>query len=287
MPKNAIVVGMPRSGTSLSTRIFVRKGYFVTEDEGNDLDPADEFNPFGYWQAQRLVDCNIEIFHAVGYEFKNSWLWDPISDEALARIRSLQPLPGHRAFVAEFNRRKPWVWKDPRLCLTLSYWWQMMTPEDTAVLLLERDADEIHRSFKRIGYVSPGPGSGERVARLTAQHLDAARLALESLEIPHLTLQHKRYFDDPAGVAGDIGEFFDIELIADDLDVRADLNHSSTGGKMVELIESLYLLLPRPARSLLKRLTPSRVVRAMAPEKKYVPEEGRGEQRDGPRGTLR
>jgi hypothetical protein len=271
MPKNAIVVGMPRSGTSLSTRIFVRKGYFVAEDEENALEPADEFNPFGYWQAKGLVDRNIEIFHAVGYEFKNSWLWNQISEDALARIRSLEPLPGHREFAAAYDGRAPWVWKDPRLCLTLSYWWKMMRPEDTAVLFIERDSEEIHRSFKRIGYVSAGPGSRERIARVTAQHLGEARRTLDSLEIPHLTVQHKRYFKDPAGVAREIGELFDIELTPDDLDIRADLNHSSAAGRAVELIESFYMLLPVPARSLLKRLAPFSVMRGMAPEKKYVP----------------
>ena len=33
MPKNVIVVGMPRSGTSIATAIFSRKGYYIGGSE--------------------------------------------------------------------------------------------------------------------------------------------------------------------------------------------------------------------------------------------------------------
>ena len=62
MPKNIIIVGAPRSGTSMTARIFTRQGYFVTEDETNDLQEANEFNPYGFWESAGLRDCNAEVY---------------------------------------------------------------------------------------------------------------------------------------------------------------------------------------------------------------------------------
>ena len=58
MTYNAIVIGMPRSGTSMVTNIFAKSGFFLAEDESNELRAGDEFNPSGYWEAQDLISAN-------------------------------------------------------------------------------------------------------------------------------------------------------------------------------------------------------------------------------------
>ena len=40
--KNTIVIGMPRSGTSMTAAIFARQGYFLAEDTDEELRPGDE-----------------------------------------------------------------------------------------------------------------------------------------------------------------------------------------------------------------------------------------------------
>jgi hypothetical protein len=73
MPKNVIVVGMPRSGTSLTASIFSRKGYYVSGNEARELQAGDGHNPFGYCEAKGLIERNVELFSAAGYPHDNTW----------------------------------------------------------------------------------------------------------------------------------------------------------------------------------------------------------------------
>ena len=62
MPRNIIVVGTPRSGTSLAASIFARLGHFVADDEAAQLRDPDHFNPGGYWEAEPLIEANASLF---------------------------------------------------------------------------------------------------------------------------------------------------------------------------------------------------------------------------------
>jgi hypothetical protein len=147
------------------------------------------------------------------------------------------------------------------------------------VLLLERDADEIYRSFTRVKFVPPERESRQRVETLISQHVDAARHTILALGIPHLNLNHSRFFKDPVGVAKKIGEFFEIPISPGDLNVRHELNHSSRRGRVQTLLSALYMGLPRPMRATLKRLTPSRATKLLVPERRYVDQKSEDEPR--------
>ena len=152
MRKNVLVVGVPRSGTSMTAHIFVTKGYFVAKDAETELHSGDEFNPKGYWEANSLIEANVDLFKSVGYAFHNTWMFEPITDEQAARIPAVEKMPRHRELVDGYDANRPWIWKDPRLCYTLGYWWQFMNPETTAVLLLRRKVEHVFQSFLRMGW---------------------------------------------------------------------------------------------------------------------------------------
>jgi hypothetical protein len=56
--RNASIVGLPRSGTSLTAAIFVKKNYRTP----SDLLPSNDANPFGYWEAESLNDHNAAVW---------------------------------------------------------------------------------------------------------------------------------------------------------------------------------------------------------------------------------
>ena len=106
MPFNAIVVGMPRSGTSLSASLLVNQGYYVAGEE-KELNPGDEFNPAGYFEAEHLIENNVDAFKAVGFEHHNTWRYDAITAGQASALNELEPLAGHAAYVDEMNRQSP------------------------------------------------------------------------------------------------------------------------------------------------------------------------------------
>ena len=267
--RNAIVIGMPRSGTSLAASVFARKGYFVADDEASELDPGDDHNPFGYWEATRLVERNVAILAAAGFPHHNTWLYEAISDEQARRIAELEPAEEDRQLVAGYNQSQPWMWKDPRFCYTLSYWWKLMDPAQTGVLLIRREPEAIYNSFLRRSWRKGSEADRRDVFSRVDHHIAAAERAIQEGRIPHLAVRYQDYLEKPGMVAERVGTLFGMQLSVADLNVRAELNHSSAKGRIGA---SFYRLKKHlPGKRILKRVIPSRLITLLWPERKYAP----------------
>jgi hypothetical protein len=152
MKNNVIVVGMARSGTSLAASIFAKQGYFVSAEPDKELPAADKFNPGGYWELETLVESNAGLLKAVGFDSHNTWTSDEIKIDQAEAIASLGPRQEDIDLVRYFETKQPWMWKDPRFCYTLAYWWPLLNPDTTKVLLVTRRTQDIWRSFVRTGW---------------------------------------------------------------------------------------------------------------------------------------
>jgi len=106
------VLGMHRSGTSAVTRLLNMAGaYFGPEGISNG---ADEGNPKGFWERRDiravcdglLRESGCDWWRASGFGVEN------IPEEA--RHRHLGTL---RKLLLEIDAHRPWVVKEPRLCL--------------------------------------------------------------------------------------------------------------------------------------------------------------------------
>src|SRR5919197_5152241 len=109
MSIGVFVLGMHRSGTSAATRLINLLGLRAPAEE--DLLPADEGNPTGYWESSSLVDFNDKLLGALGSDmscpvaFGPGWERDPRLDGIYPEAAKLFA----RVFAAP-----PWVFKDPR-----------------------------------------------------------------------------------------------------------------------------------------------------------------------------
>ena len=267
MSKNVIVVGMPRSGTSMTTAIFVRCGYFVAQNEKASLRDGDEFNSEGYFEASDLIERNVRVLNRAGYAHHNTWKFEPIDDDQVDRIASLERQESDAEFVELFEANSPWVWKDPRLCYTLEYWWQYLEGTDTVVLLLHRSHRDIHVSFQRIGWRDASDESRRDVKRRTAHHIAAAKQAIERFDIPCVEIQYKDFKNNPKRVLATINEITGLQLSYDDLGFRPEFDHSSGRGAVERKMESLALSLPQPLVRAMKRLAPRKMLKAFFPSR--------------------
>ena len=236
----------------MTSHIFAKSGYFATDDPDHELPLGDAHNPLGYWEARPLIEANVQVFKAVGYQHHNTWLFDPISDEQAARIPAVPVFAAHRELVARYDAKAPWIWKDPRLCFTLGYWWPLMNPQTTAVLLVRRNVDQIFNSFLRMGWVK-SESDRVRIAYLTAAHIAAAESVIARLSIPHLVIKYEDFDAQPAHMAWRIGDFFGLGLSAGDLGYRTILNHSSIVGKLTMQAARGLRFLPAGLKASLRR----------------------------------
>jgi len=143
MEAGVYVLGMHRSGTSAATRLIGFLGLETPRED--DLVPPSRKNPKGYWESQSLVDLNIAILEAVGSDFSCPALLEPgwENDERLAELRDEAP----RVFRSAYPRA-PWVWKDPRTCLTVAFWRRVLHV-NAAVVVVNRNPLEIVASSAR------------------------------------------------------------------------------------------------------------------------------------------
>jgi hypothetical protein len=133
---------MHRSGTSAVSRILNLLG----ADVGPASDLLTEYdNPAGHWESRALMACNDRILAAFG----RSWDFPPwLAPGWEHSARASRLLPDLTDTFAAVYRSGPWVWKDPRTCLTLPLWRRVLGSEARVVIVF-RDPGAVVASVKR------------------------------------------------------------------------------------------------------------------------------------------
>lgn len=268
MPRNVIIVGPPRSGTSLTSDIFARQGYHT----GDGLRRGDDGNPFGYYEAEDLIAANVGLFEAVGFPHHNTWKFEPITAEQVAALGRLQPHDAHRLLIEKWNAHSPWMWKDPRFAITLEYWAQFMDREATGIILTRRDPEDVLLSFHRKGWCDTTAADRRRALSIIEQHANNAAEVIERLELPHITIDYTEYASAPAEVAARISDFTGLSLTTADLNFRSELDHSTGSSRLAGHVRVLLKKLPRGPLKALSRFVPQQVQSLLIPERRFVSE---------------
>jgi hypothetical protein len=142
--RHVVVVGMHRSGTSAVANVVSRLGPALPDE--TDLITAGPYNERGYWESRRFVTYDDRVLRYLG----GTWSappapapgWELAEDVAMAELRS-----GAREFARVEFTEPHLVLKDPRLCITLPLWRQVLDPAPVAVLVL-RDPLEVAHSLE-------------------------------------------------------------------------------------------------------------------------------------------
>ena len=197
MPGNAgiFVLGAPRSGTSAVTRVVNLLGVPIAADD--ELKPADENNPRGYFESRSLTSFNRRLLVEVGGEpygsaprFPTGWKENAALDATRAEARQL---------MERVHPTTPWAWKDPRTCLTLPFWVEV-ADADPVVVLVYRDPLEVAESHAQRAD-APYPvtlGIWERYNRAAV---------LNARGLPTFVVRYERLAETPGPVAREIAAF--------------------------------------------------------------------------------
>jgi len=198
------VLGMSRTGTSLTTRLLSLAGVYLgpAEElldaelrqlvlEGEQvMAKARGSNPEGHWEHYRLMRLNERILRSLGGNWREppplpaGWELSP----ALAAEREEA-----RALLAEsFAGHELWGWKDPRNSLTLPFW-QCLLPRMRCVICLRNPLD-VAASLQRRDGMPLAQG-----LELWRVYVTAALAATEGR--PRLFVPYESFFADRAAAA--------------------------------------------------------------------------------------
>ena len=175
-----IVLGMHRSGTSVVTRLINMMGaYFGTEQESVG---ANEENPKGFWERWDVIQCNDSILKQC------SSTWDNVYALTQKGIPDDCDTSAAEAIVSRLDPFRPWVIKDPRLCVTFPAWKRVLTKP--IVVIVHRDAMEVAESLYQRDRIPIQAGLA-----LWEYYMGAALNA--AIDIPKLFVGHHEVLRQP------------------------------------------------------------------------------------------
>ncbi len=178
-----LILGMHRSGTSMITRLINMMGaYFAPEGASIGFDHD---NPKGFWERKDALAINDALLKRQHCEWSQiaPWQSENVTLENAPKLKQ-----AIRALVLNLDAHRPWVLKDPRLCLTLPYWTPYL--EVPVAVVVYRDPLEISQSlFTR-----------NRIPHLVGLALwekYAVTLLNASIHMPRVFVQHRQILEEP------------------------------------------------------------------------------------------
>lgn len=188
-----LVLGMHRSGTSALTRALGLLG-LGTGARGALMEAAPS-NRSGHWEITALTECNDRLLRAAG----GRWSGPPADLSGLHEAAAGAAGTEARALLADLLPDGPWTWKDPRLCLTLPFWREVLGGCPPVVVCL-RNPLEIAASLERRNGFAVAYG-----VALWERHLRA--LWPELADRPVLVVDYDDVLGEPVRVVDDLAAF--------------------------------------------------------------------------------
>jgi hypothetical protein len=204
MKKNVIILTSGLTGSSVLTGLITKAGYWP----GDRTHKKAEYDTF---ENEELIDLNRQIFKQADYH--GDYLMD-FSPEVLARIGSLSTDDGPYArFIEKCDQHGPWVWKDPRLWLTIRYWKRFIDLKDCKFIVLTRGFRQLWVStILRGQIVSYGDSK-----RFEIQVRESAANFLKSYGATYLSLQYEDLILHPQETIAQLNQYLETSLTLQDL----------------------------------------------------------------------
>jgi hypothetical protein len=152
------ILGMHRSGTSSITRAINLLGADLG-DETKMGGPGPD-NPLGFWEHLDILDFHVRLLR----HFNRTWdTVTPLPDQWL-RSEALKPFKAEltRLIKAEFAGRHHWVWKDPRTCLFMPLWREVLEALDIKLVcvFMMRNPLDVAKSLNQRESIAPDRALG-------------------------------------------------------------------------------------------------------------------------------
>jgi hypothetical protein len=232
------VLGMSRTGTSLTTRVLNLLGVYLGPEDV--LLGARTANPDGFWEHYRLMRLNEGILRRMG----GNWREPPALPDGWEAATELEEerTQARELLDETFAGHELAGWKDPRNSLTLPFW-QQLIPDMRYVICLRNPVDVAASLDRRDGI------SATTAFQLWLRYLASALVHTASR--PRVFVSYESFFDDwhepVARLAGLIGREPDAEPIQET--IRDNLWHHRTAPDEVVAdprlpgdVRSLYVL---------------------------------------------
>jgi len=233
--KAIAVLGMHRSGTSVTARVVQLLGAYLGEE--SDLMPTLPDNPAGYWERTDIWDIHERTLQRLNTS------WDTSFDLPHGWHRSPEVAPLREELVdlvkTKFMHQRLWAWKDPRTVILFPLWKDVLAELGIAFgcLLVARNPLDVAKSLERRDGFSIEEGLGIWYNYNLA-------LLRDTSDAPRALVTYDRLLADWGAALAPSAEILSLPVegidekarAAIDKAVRKDLRHSAS--KLDDLAQS-------------------------------------------------
>lgn len=216
-PDVVCILGMHRSGTSLLTRMLNLLGVYLGPERL--LMKPSFANPKGFWEHDEIVSVNDQILELLG----GTWKAPPIFPPGWENSSMLDDLKQHarRLIQDSFADVEMWGWKDPRSCLTLPFWQQILP--DMRYIVCLRNPVDVARSLEPIHSIS-----AEKSSDLWLTYVNSALEYSDGK--PRLLIFYEDLMDDSLRELRRLAVFLGKPERAEQVDVQEAVQEFIEGG---------------------------------------------------------
>ncbi|MCB1788638.1 MAG: sulfotransferase [Chromatiaceae bacterium] len=184
MKNNVIILTSGLSGSSVLAGLLARAGWWQGDETFKKRD-------YDTHENSQLIALNRRLFDEAGYRGHYEMVFDPADIDCFADLSARIDLSDYRDFIAQCDRHTPWLWKDPRLWLTIHLWKDVFDLGEVKFIHLTRNplqawiAMTIRRQIQEFGYLKrylDGIGDSNR-RFLQQQGLDFLEMQYEDLVV--------------------------------------------------------------------------------------------------------
>lgn len=229
---NVVVMTAGLAGSSVLTGLVARGGYWTGHETVKKSD-------YDTYENKRLIELNQALFESVGFDGEYTRIFPGWVIDALdAKFDQLDPAP-YQEFIAECERNGPWIWKDPRLNLTMHIWGRWLDLKNINFLMISREQAQSWISLtlrKQIQTYSYHAAYNDRVRRAIQSFFDAN-------DVRHKPIVYEDLMIKPEESLSGLNEFLGTALTMADLEaiyVRR-LYHRQHGARSMAKAVLIYL----------------------------------------------
>lgn len=205
MKQNIIILTSGLTGSSVLTGMVARAGYWTGETHKK--------KDYDTYENKDLIKLDLRLFEEAGY--KGNYQLE-FCERALRDIASLSDridTGPYRSFIVECDRHQPWIWKDPRLWLTIRFWKNLLDLDKCKFVLLSR------------GFVQSWISSTLRRQITTYRYLknyeeriqESSRAFLKENGLPYIHVQYEGLVLRPDETIAELNSFLQTGLSEEDL----------------------------------------------------------------------
>jgi hypothetical protein len=205
MRRNVIVLTSGLTGSSVLTALIARAGYWT----GGSTHKKSDYDTF---ESKELIRLNQCLIKEAGFEGDYLVDFSSKTTERLTALHKKIDLDPYQSFLGQCNENLPWIWKDPRLWMTIRFW-NKLGLNNCTFIILTRSLIQVWISALLRGQIRTYRHSSLYEKRIEQSFVDF----LQKNGLPYIHLRYEDLIIRPAREVARLNRHLDTNLTVDDL----------------------------------------------------------------------